>query len=60
MKKINVKYSIKTILNKDYVIEIDNEMDKIKYDNYDFTSIITLPDGTKLNPKLIYSIKQIN
>lgn len=60
MKKINVKYSIKTILNKDYIIEIDNEMDKMKYDNYDFTSIITLSDGTKLNPKLIYSIRRID
>ena len=59
MKKINVKYLIKTILDKEYSIEVDNEIDKIKYDNYDFTSIITLPDGTKLNPNLIYSIRQI-
>ena len=59
MKKINIKYVIKTILNKEYIIEVDNEMDKIKYDNYNFTSVITLPDGTKLNPSSVYSIRQI-
>ena len=59
MKKINIKYSIKTILNKDYILEIDNEIDKMKYDNYDFTSIIILSDGTRLNPEFIHSITQI-
>lgn len=60
MKKINVKYLIKTVLDKDYVMEVKNEIDKMKYENYDFTSIITLSDGTKLNPKFICSIKQID